>query len=308
MERKPLVSIVMPVYNAMPYLEQAVQSIYAQTVTDWELIVIDDCSTDGSWDYLQKVDDTRIYFIRNERRKRQHDSVNHGKKIARGKYIARMDADDLMLPKRIEKQIELIESNTELDVVGCGFFRVKDNMNILTVRRPPSNHQEITCLLLGPLSWIHGPNFYITDGTLLGHSKWFKRWDYDVHIPHAMDFDLMCRSERYSVFGNVIEPLYVYRVGSGSSNSYNSQIIAVYHKAISLCKYGLYKGSMLKSIFGLIALIPRPLSYAVVKTFFHGSINKRGLIFIKVAFEDIKFLKEGLDEIAKVEVPLKKCT
>ncbi|MFC1896152.1 glycosyltransferase family 2 protein [Thermodesulfobacteriota bacterium] len=306
MDRKPLVSIVMPVYNAMPYLEQAVQSIYAQTLTDWELIAVDDCSTDGSWDYLQRIDDPRVRITRNNRNAGQPVSSNRGNNMAQGEFIARMDSDDLMLPSRLQKQIELLESSRKLDVVGCGLFRVKDDMSIVAVRRPPANHRRITRLLSGPWSLIHGPNFLMTDGALLGHAEWFRRWKYNSQIPYAQDFDILCRSQRASIFGNIPDPLYVYRIGAGITSSWSSQTMAVYYKAISLMKYGFHKGLILKSLLGLIALIPRPLAYVGVKTFVHGKNKKPVSFSAKVAHEDAESLQEGLAQISKVEVPLRR--
>lgn len=306
MEPKPLVSIVMPVYNAMPYLEQAIRSIYAQTVTDWELIAVDDCSTDGSWEYLQQIDDPCVHITRNDINRGHSFSSNRGNTKARGGFIASLDADDFMLPHRLEKQIELLESKRELDVVGCGLFRIKDDMSIVRVNRPPANHWEITRLVSGFLSLIHGPNFHITDGALLGHAKWFRRWEYDTEIPYAQDFDIMCRAQWDSTFGNISDPMYVYRIGSGVTSSWNSQTQAVYYKAKSLMKFGFHRGLVLKSLFGLLALIPRPLTYFVVKTFIHGRNKKWGVPFAKVTPEDIKVLHSALAEIAKAEIPLRK--
>lgn len=116
----PLVSVLLPFYNALETLESAVQSIQAQTYENWELLLIDDGSTDGSTEMAKAfaAKDSRILYV----------AISHagivfalleGLKIARGDHIARMDADDLSLPERFEKQVAFMESQPEVDLVAC---------------------------------------------------------------------------------------------------------------------------------------------------------------------------------------------
>ena len=110
--KNPLVSIVLPMYNAAEYIKECVDSILMQTYSDFELLIIDDGSTDDSMEILEKYDDQRIRLIKNE-----HNfiaSLNLGLKESRGKYIARMDADDKMKPHRLKMQVKTMESNPEI--------------------------------------------------------------------------------------------------------------------------------------------------------------------------------------------------
>lgn len=110
----PQVSVTMRVYNAASYLADAIQSVLEQTYTDFELIIVDDGSTDATWDILSTVKDDRIITI-----KREHDyiaSLNCAMQMARGKYIARMDPDDLMHPERLAIQIAMLECAPEVDI------------------------------------------------------------------------------------------------------------------------------------------------------------------------------------------------
>ncbi|PSO83704.1 MAG: hypothetical protein BRC41_11810, partial [Cyanobacteria bacterium QH_9_48_43] len=100
------ISVVMPVYNGANYIREAVESILNQTFTDFEFIVIDDCSTDRSWEILTKYanQDQRVKLFKNEENLGVTKSLNKGLKLAQGDYIARQDADDVSLPERFEKQ------------------------------------------------------------------------------------------------------------------------------------------------------------------------------------------------------------
>ena len=102
---EPLVSIIMSVYNSEDYLKEAIDSILGQTYANLEFIIIDDASTDRSLDIVKSYNDKRILLIKNEVNIGLAASLNKGIEIARGKYIARMDSDDISLPERCEKQV-----------------------------------------------------------------------------------------------------------------------------------------------------------------------------------------------------------
>ena len=109
MTHAALVSILLPVYNAGIYLQESVESILRQTYSVFELLILDDGSTDGCSDFLNQITDERIHLI-----KRNHNyiaTLNYGLSIARGRYIARMDADDKMFPTRLEEQVAVLEAD-----------------------------------------------------------------------------------------------------------------------------------------------------------------------------------------------------
>lgn len=300
-----LISIVMPVYNAMPYLEQAIQSIYAQTIEDWELIAVDDCSTDGSREYLERIDDSRVRVFRNEKNMGHSYTCNRAISLATGKYVGKMDADDMMLPNRLEKQLDMLESNRDLDVVGCGLFRFCNDGRVVAVNRPPPDHTRIARMYTGMMSFIHGPNFKITHGAMVGRTGWFQKWKYDKNIPYAQDFDLICRSRATSTFGNVSEPLYIYRVGSGQTSSWTNQTKAVYYKFKSIMKHALRLGMMTDSVLGATTILTRPLAYAGIKMLVHSGRGISNSIADSVAMEDKRALQVGLAQIGKAKVPMK---
>ena len=117
----PRISVLLPTYNANRYLRGAIDSIIRQTVSDWELLIINEpFSGDGTEKTIDGyiAGDSRIRLIQNSKRIGISASLNIGLEAARGEYIARMDADDISLPRRFERQVEFLESNTDIDVLG----------------------------------------------------------------------------------------------------------------------------------------------------------------------------------------------
>ena len=115
---KPLVSIVIPVFNAGTYLDLTLQSVLQQTYENYEVILVDDCSSDGSRERISSYLDPRFRLFINEQNRGIAFSRNRAIAESRGKYIAILDHDDIMLPKRLEHQVEYLEKNTDIDVLG----------------------------------------------------------------------------------------------------------------------------------------------------------------------------------------------
>lgn len=118
---KPKISVIMAVYNGERYLCQAVESIIDQTFSDFEFIIVDDGSTDGTWDILTEYAnrDQRIVLVSNKENIGLTKSLNKGLALAQGEYVARQDADDVSLPKRFEKQVELLDKQPEVVLISC---------------------------------------------------------------------------------------------------------------------------------------------------------------------------------------------
>ena len=116
----PIVSVLMPVYNAEAFLAQSIESILQQTLTDFEFLIIDDASTDGSFDVIKNYakQDVRIRVYQNKVNQGVTKTLNHGLELAQGAYIARMDADDISLAKRFEKQVKYLEQRKDVGVCG----------------------------------------------------------------------------------------------------------------------------------------------------------------------------------------------
>lgn len=130
MER-PLISVVLPAYNAEKYIQKSIDSILAQTYNQIELIVINDGSTDTTENIIRAYDDYRIRYIKNTKNIGLIKSLNKGIEEARGKYIARMDSDDICFPTRFEEQIKVLEADQEIGVVSCKSVLIDEEDRIL---------------------------------------------------------------------------------------------------------------------------------------------------------------------------------
>lgn len=129
------VSVIMPVYNAEKYVEEAVRSILNQSFADFELLIIDDKGQDSSMDVVKSIKDPRIRIIANDMNRGISYATNVGMKNATGKYIALMDDDDIAMPDRLELEYDYLERHPEVDVVGGGDITVDEGGNIISFRR-----------------------------------------------------------------------------------------------------------------------------------------------------------------------------
>lgn len=146
----PDISVIMSVYNGETYLSEAIESLVGQTFKNWELIVIDDCSTDSTPKILAdfaKID-TRIKVYTNEVNLKLPSSLNKGIGLSSGKYIARMDADDICLPTRLEKQFHFMEENCEVSLSSCRFMTRKNGVYAAGGAGGRTDHEALKALLL----------------------------------------------------------------------------------------------------------------------------------------------------------------
>lgn len=121
----------MPLYNAELFVEKAIKSILQQSYKDFELLLIDDCSTDHTMEVVSRIKDARIKILKNEKNKGIAFSRNRGLGLAEGQYIALMDDDDLTVPNRFEIQVNYLEMNNNIDVVGGQFCSIDENDRII---------------------------------------------------------------------------------------------------------------------------------------------------------------------------------
>lgn len=191
MKEKPQVTVLMSVYNGEKYLREAIDSILGQTFKDFEFLIIDDGSTDGSAAIIGSYSDPRIRLIRNVKNIGLTRSLNKGLKLAKGQYIARMDADDISLPERLEKEVAIAGAYPEITVVTTGFANFvnsfgEDNRDIAN----NGGTDEI--------EWIGFED--LLEGNKIFHgSVLFKRKNvldiggYNERLPTAQDYDLWLR-------------------------------------------------------------------------------------------------------------------
>ena len=152
----PKVSVVMSVYNGERHLREAVDSILNQTFGDLEFIIVDDGSRDRTWEILQSYDDSRIVLLRNEQNIGLTKSLNRGLAATRGEYVARMDADDVSLPQRLERQVGFLDQHPEIGLVGCAFLQINEGGQEFEIFHPPLKNEDIQERLRVENCFCHG--------------------------------------------------------------------------------------------------------------------------------------------------------
>lgn len=185
--KRPEISVVMSVYNGERYLGEALESLCAQTFDSWELIAVDDCSTDATFGILEEFAqrDKRIRVMRNERNLKLAASLNRAVENACGRYIARMDADDICLPNRLERQFAFMESRGDVDLSSCRFFTEKDGRISSGGGGGPCDAESVKAMLLFANPILH-PGVIAKSGVM-------KSYRYDEALTCTEDLDLWTR-------------------------------------------------------------------------------------------------------------------
>lgn len=212
----PKVSILMPAYNAQEYIAEAIDSILAQNFTDWELIIIDDGSTDASASIINQYRDNRIYYLKNEENQGLIKTLNRGIDYCNGDYIARMDADDVAMPDRLELQVKFMDSHPQYVMCGSNAL-VINNENKRTGRiknLTKNNYLQINLLFSVP--FIH-PSMIIRREMLLENR-------YDENYLHVEDYELWCRLAQKGKIANLSKYLLHYRWHNTNVSVLNSEI------------------------------------------------------------------------------------
>jgi glycosyltransferase involved in cell wall biosynthesis len=195
---RPAVTIGVPFVNAERTLREAIQSIFAQTREDWELLLVDDGSRDGSLAMARAIDDPRVRVV--------SDGVNRGvvyranqmADLARAPYLCRLDDDDIMHPRRLEAQVAYLDAHPDVDVVSSPMISMDETGAIRGVRGvgAPRVGDPISALRGAPLA----------QGAAMGRTLWFAKNRYDPQYLRAEDHELWCRTAPYSHFAITEEP------------------------------------------------------------------------------------------------------
>ncbi len=224
MKESPEISVVMSVFNSSKYLERAILSILNQTYKNFEFIIIDDGSVDNSLQIINRFSklDSRIVVIKQENKGLAH-SLNIGIEISRGKYIARMDADDISFPDRLALQYKHMESNLDIGVLGTGAYMIdEDDRRIKRFKLFNSKifistkDQKLKSELIYGSCFIH-PSIILRK-SILNNLKYV----YDSNLRVSEDFDLWCRLSEYVKFENLAIILLEYRVHTKSMTMSNT--------------------------------------------------------------------------------------
>lgn len=209
MAASPLVSVVMAVYNGEKYVREAIESILTQTFQDFEFIIIDDGSTDGTAAILAHYQrmDPRIRVARNRENEGQPASLNKGCHLAKGKYIARIDADDVALIDRFKKQVAFLDTHPRVAVLGGAMEYIDENgaSTGIVVRNPTRDILIKRILLSGTSCIFHSTAMFRKDAFLAAHG-------YRRAFRDAEDYDLWLRMADHNALANLADCLVRYRI------------------------------------------------------------------------------------------------
>ena len=228
------VTIGIPFYNAEQYLTDAIKSVINQTYLNWNLILLNDGSTDSSLEIAQSFASDKISVLNDGKNKGLVYRLNQLTELADGAYYARMDADDIMHFERIEKQVAFLQRHLDIDVVGSSYYAIDENNHIVGLRDVKSEPKNTVDILI---------NGCFAHPSVTGRLKWFKSNKYDGNCERMEDLELWLRTFSNSKFRNIGEPLLFYRV-------FGIPVISKY----------------VKSNFGIIKLLQKREKYNI--TFF----------------------------------------
>lgn len=204
-QHSPLITVALPIFNAGRFLRPAVLSVVQQTFSDWELLIIDDGSTDDSLESIQDIHDARIRIIADTNNKGLAARLNEAIDLAQGRYFARMDQDDISYPERFAQQLDRLISDPSLDLVGVRSIAISEDNEILGTFPYALTHDELCAK-----PWR---GFYLMHPTWMGKTEWFRRHRYARPGPYLCeDQELLLRSYGTSHFSVIDDILFAYRV------------------------------------------------------------------------------------------------
>jgi glycosyltransferase involved in cell wall biosynthesis len=203
----PTVTVALSVFNGGQTLESAVRSVVEQTFTDWELLILDDGSTDGAIDKLPFLHDPRIVVVRDGKNIGLSGRLNQAIAMARGRYFARMDHDDLCHPERFAKQVAFLDENSGVDLLATQCATMDEEGNVHGVLPSAMTH---AALYARP--WL---GFPMPHPSWMGRIEWFRRHRYQDPGPYCCeDQELLLRAYRISRYHTLPMQLLTYRVRS----------------------------------------------------------------------------------------------
>ena len=202
--KTPHVSVLLPVYNGEKTIRLAVKSILDQSYTDFELILLDDGSTDQTLSILRAIHEPRVRIISDGKNKGLAARLNEGVSLAKGTYIARMDADDLAFPERLKKQVAYLDEHPEIDLLGARALVFADNGPLIGLLPYRATHEELTSQ-----SWRNIP---LPHPTWMGRKEWFKKYPYrSPEVMRSEDQEVLLRAAPDSTYACLPDILLAYR-------------------------------------------------------------------------------------------------
>jgi glycosyltransferase involved in cell wall biosynthesis len=286
------VTVGIPFYNAEKTLADAIRSVFAQTLTDWELILVDDGSTDGSLEIASSVADNRVRVVSDGRNRGLAARLNQIASMAKGEFIARQDADDMMHPRKLETQTSFLRSESSVDVVGTGMYILDGNGQPVASRRISITPAARDLFVKGPLA----------HATVMGRRRWFLDHPYDETYPYSQDRELWCRAFATSRFANLAECYYFCR--EIDSFSLSKVVSAVLAEVRLSAKYGpSYVGLPRAGVLALASALKIPAYAFITALGLQPRVIRRRSATLAPAEQ--KVVSQTLAEIRAMRMPMR---
>lgn len=261
----PKISVLMSVRNGMPFLPQAVKSILSQSYKNFEFIIIDDASADETWEYLKSQKDQRIKLIKNSKNLGLAASLNKGLRLAKGDFIARMDADDISLPNRLKIQLNYLQKHSRVDLCGCWVNLIDEKGETIGEKKYPTESDQVKKAITWYTAVVHP--------TYMGKRDFFRKMKgYRLNFDYAEDYDLLARAKNKYTISNIPKKLLLWRLQQSRRSRENMAkmdrvVIAI--KLESLKRDGLTLMGILALIkkFTMTYCLPFPVKYKLAVLF-----------------------------------------
>lgn len=252
MRNKPLVSVVMSVFNAQVYLKRAIESMLNQSLKDFEFIIVNNASGDRTSaiirSYMRK--DKRIRLVNNDLNLKLADSLNVGVSHAKTDIIARMDSDDISFPERLETQYRFLEKHPNVVIVGTNISIIDNSGKIISKREYPTQSSDLKRVMFQYAPFAHP--------TVMFRKKTFLEFNgYDPKMTQCEDIDFWFRVGSKYEFGNVPKTLLKYTLSMNSNTHYKlraAELLGFKVKMDAILKYG-YRPSFYDVIFNVLQFL-----------------------------------------------------
>ncbi|MFV0226375.1 glycosyltransferase family 2 protein [Empedobacter falsenii] len=283
MKNNPQVAIMMPVYNGERTLPLAIKSLQAQTYQNWKCYIVNDGSTDNTKNILDAIKDDRFVV--------HHFSENKGRPYARqealdlaeGKYIAFLDADDFFHPEKLEKQVNVLESNPKLGLVSCAMVSYDAELNFISIRADFAVKEELYKI---------GKEYRFPRTPAMVYLERAKKIEYNFKLKYAQDTDFFMKYADNKYCANIEEPLYFY---SEYESVTKEKILKTNYYGIILFSSFFYQSPFhvtKKIVKNLFKIGGKIIIYPFVDANFY--LNKRGANLTEKQQTDFKNILEGI--------------